>query len=609
MNHHPISLTSKLAFLKQYPSLNLFMFLASLLLLGLAASSPSIPSAVARSLSQANVPSLAITDIDTDHFPDVSVYVYGENLGAPLDSLNLTLAEDERQQTLLDRELVSVSRQIIFMTSFASSSSDDPRYNQVGQAVAALNRMSLLSPDRDHVSAKVADSLGNLQALQSWSNNYAAVSEALGRYRPDEQIDKIPLFDLLNLALNSFESTDEAAASQKIIVLFSDGLEAGSALDLTDVTQQANALQIKIHTVAVSSNFSGGQNQLKRLAALTNGHFSQLTDDEEVTSLWNWLAVTREQVVLTYRSQQARPQKISVKVEGSPLQDTRDFPTLSLAPVKVQLYQVGHDPGAPITQTLVVQPQDLTAGTLKVQLALNWIDGYTRSLKEAKYILNDQEGIATLLPSDQLVIPLAGVNPGKYKLDIKVIDELNISGEPATVTLEIPTPVSSWPWLVIAGVGVVVVTGLAGGGIYWFYQLRRRTPTLEAKILTGVQLALEKGEGPSRIELYTGQNRLGRDPGKVDHLINDPSVSRLHCQINQVDRSNMFRLLNLSSKGTKVNDKPVVEKEGWLLKPGDLIEIGRVQYRYGLVLNEGGEHRQNKDLTDDLFKVAKPKKR
>jgi predicted component of type VI protein secretion system len=131
---------------------------------------------------------------------------------------------------------------------------------------------------------------------------------------------------------------------------------------------------------------------------------------------------------------------------------------------------------------------------------------------------------------------------------------------------------------------------------------------LSLKSRAGVQLILQKGQGPSQIELFTGVNILGRAPDKVDHLIQDNSVSSIHCHIVQVDGSSKFRVCNVSRFGTRVNQRPV-DDSGWLLQPGDVIEMGRVSYRYEPVVKQEAGRRGGDDLTDDIFQMANSRRR
>ncbi|MDW8327829.1 MAG: FHA domain-containing protein [Anaerolineales bacterium] len=94
---------------------------------------------------------------------------------------------------------------------------------------------------------------------------------------------------------------------------------------------------------------------------------------------------------------------------------------------------------------------------------------------------------------------------------------------------------------------------------------------------------LDGGEGDApreTIELYGQTVKLGRDPAVVNILFTDRSVSRLHARIEQT-RPGIFCLYDEgSTSGTWVNFTLISLTEGYELKSGDLINLGRVQLRF-----------------------------
>ncbi|MCS6909882.1 MAG: FHA domain-containing protein [Anaerolineales bacterium] len=88
------------------------------------------------------------------------------------------------------------------------------------------------------------------------------------------------------------------------------------------------------------------------------------------------------------------------------------------------------------------------------------------------------------------------------------------------------------------------------------------------------------GAPRENIELHGQTVKLGRDPAVVNLLFTDRSVSRLHARIEQT-RPGVFRLYDEgSTSGTWVNFTPISLTDGHELRPGDLINLGRVQLRF-----------------------------
>jgi predicted component of type VI protein secretion system len=81
------------------------------------------------------------------------------------------------------------------------------------------------------------------------------------------------------------------------------------------------------------------------------------------------------------------------------------------------------------------------------------------------------------------------------------------------------------------------------------------------------------------IELTGSSLRLGRDANLADAIFNDRSVSRLHARIEIAN--GVFKILDEgSTSGTWVNFNQIPAQGGHELKPGDLINLGRVQLRF-----------------------------
>jgi hypothetical protein len=93
---------------------------------------------------------------------------------------------------------------------------------------------------------------------------------------------------------------------------------------------------------------------------------------------------------------------------------------------------------------------------------------------------------------------------------------------------------------------------------------------------------LESGSGGWRgeVELFGGSARVGRDGAQADIVFPDLSVSRLHARIEEVSPGVFHLYDEKSTSGTWVNYAQVPAAEGHALKPGDIVNFGRVQLRF-----------------------------
>ncbi|MCX7722998.1 MAG: FHA domain-containing protein [Verrucomicrobiae bacterium] len=87
------------------------------------------------------------------------------------------------------------------------------------------------------------------------------------------------------------------------------------------------------------------------------------------------------------------------------------------------------------------------------------------------------------------------------------------------------------------------------------------------------RLVIQDSNGAAQvIQLKKGLNRLGRSAAN-DFVIVDPSVSRLHCEIEVRDDGMFVRDLD-SSNGTFVDGQPVSRAQ---LHPGQTLQLGSVR--------------------------------
>jgi len=85
----------------------------------------------------------------------------------------------------------------------------------------------------------------------------------------------------------------------------------------------------------------------------------------------------------------------------------------------------------------------------------------------------------------------------------------------------------------------------------------------------------------SAIPLSRRETRLGSDEHLVDFKINSPTVSPQHARIRQTAEGGFLIQDAGSTAGTWINYAPVPAK-GILLRHGDLVQIGRVSFRFEL---------------------------
>ena len=105
--------------------------------------------------------------------------------------------------------------------------------------------------------------------------------------------------------------------------------------------------------------------------------------------------------------------------------------------------------------------------------------------------------------------------------------------------------------------------------------------------------------------------KIGKDKSNDIHkdLINDPAVSRIHCEIFLDDKGNVFLTDKGSTNGTYVNGNKILEPQK--LDDFDIIRVGNsvVDWK-GFIMNEGKEivYKKNNPQTINKNKVSKQQK-
>lgn len=591
-------------------------------------------------LAQSADGAATITAVDTSTFPDISVYLAvsdAEGRHVPgLPASAFALAEDQSPISNLSISEVEVGTQgVIVLDSSAAFKARDAnavtRLDFIKQALTentlwmkdGVDDVTVLAPEgvlaaHSHVAGEVAG------AVLSYATEFAGIA------------NHIPF---ANQALDLAADATPRPGMRRYVVVFSNGFTgAEDETALADLVARAATSRIPIHTVFVGpagDEDTVSAQRLKRLAELTGGAFVVFDQPASLDPLFQRLADQRTQYLLSYRSTLAvtgqhalfarvtLPGGAALTSEASAFPLRVEPPTLAIQNVPATIQRLASQPG--------VDPQTIAPTAYAVEFKAEFLDGHTRTLTEVQLIVDGQVAdTQRLAPIETLNWPLAGyAESGAHTLQLRATDELGLAAESemltVTVTVEIPSPTvaqraAGVPGEVVALVGVLIVVGVAAAGWLWIVRRRQAAPapvqatdsritqpvTPISKRRAAPRLSLpplhlparrptppqqrgkaylevvEPGGGGSRdaIELLGGTVKLGREPSLAQIVFPDRSVSRLHARIAETSPG-VFRVFDeRSTSGTWVNLTPIPVETGCELKPGDLINLGRVQLRF-----------------------------
>lgn len=613
------------------------------------------------------LPAIRISAIDSTKFPDLGVQLYGENLPADISELPVAVEEDGLPVTLTgdrtEQAIAGTQTAIIFDAAGGvtkNGPTNEPIYIEVGKTLRKLPSLNKLSPDRDLLTTISFGQDKQPTVLHDWSQDHQAVVDSVYQYKPIEGISNTSIDGVLRFTLDRLADPSLPKGQIQSIILFSDGIDIFPAQGLFEAVQLAQAKSIHIHTVMIGAESAGPRKNLEDLARQTGGQFGVLTSIDALDALWGVIAQGGGRRILSYRTQQAKPNKIGVTVmlpDGKKILVEAVPEVPPVLPAKVTI-------NTPLAGTVIERrgpqfdtpTQQLAPRKLTVQAAVAFPD--SRTVRSLEYTIVKTEPMLGNfdLPYD---MDITDLGTGNYTVRARVVDELGIEAvsEPLEFSIRAilpppppPTPdatatenaiqvsvkateaaqaniakaaadanaaaaiqkvdeVEWWRQVLAYSTGGTALFGLAMLGLAIYFYMNPRVIKAATQVITGTVAAvtepfisarrrgargavdqprstlrlLEDGgvaDAPQSIPLTRTGITIGRDPNVAKIVLSDRHISKLHCRIVEDATSSGYRLLDEgSTSGTYIDDKEV-DINGTLLKHGDVIAIGPVQYQF-----------------------------
>ncbi len=399
-----------------------------------------------------NAPGIDITGIDLSRFPAVQVTVYGENLPDSLTNLPVDLLEDRTAQEITGRDEAEVGVQIAFLLDSSRNIADpgltgDPRYVEIANAVDRFVQMGLLSAQTDWLAAFAAgQDIDDFDTLAGWNQDHQAIANTLRLYQPagDAPV-KTPLFNLIKATLDQVEASAAPANLRRAIVVFSDGFDSLSAVQIDDIVNRAARAGVTIHTVMIGPEDEARRQNLQRIADNTDGTYRVYDNVATMEELWRELAAERMQTVFSYRLTKADPDELSIVAtlpNGRKVRDAVDYPVVPALPVAVTI--VRPSAGQLVTRTAPASDSTLAEMEpieLPIQLEFAWPDGGRRSFERIEYEIDGITEVQSEEIFGNYLFPIQEFGPGNYTLRVSAIDELGLETTAAPISFRIETVV------------------------------------------------------------------------------------------------------------------------------------------------------------------------
>lgn len=359
------------------------------------------------------------------------------------------------------------------------------------------------------------------------------------------------------------------------------------------------------------------------MASLTGGAFTTYTGPEALDPIYGIIRSQHGQYEIVYRSaiDQSGTHRIAVGLLREDREVRSDPFEVSVAVQPPAPTIV--EPASGTTYNRVADHWDVDPAALEprqqpVTVDVSWPDGHQRTIQQISYIV-DGVVVETLPPDESFTWDFSELSAGDHSLEVAVKDELGLVGRSdpvkTTINIDIPPAPTATPLsvekVVQSETGPLALfstlsMGLAGlAMLVALYVFVKRPQVVEDMTTTIVGVAREATEifVPRRekasdrrahaflipstsddsqdepIPITKQSVLLGRDHARAEITFPDKTVSRLHAKIVE-ESDGLFKIYDEgSTSGTYVNYNQV-PPEGRELRPGDEIELGRIELTF-----------------------------
>lgn len=570
-----------------------------------------------------------ITAVDTSTFPTVRVRLLATGAGgAPLADLSrLTLRENgvPIPDATLAATPVGIDLAVVIDANADFLLADEPggatRREQVAASLerfaagnmntAGLDRVSIIVPDEARLSPVVL-----IDDATAPDEVAAAVLAYVPTGPTDQPRRATPLQAMLAAAIDHLAARTADGRFQAVL-LYSDGARLDRQLDYPPLVEAAQVAGIPVYVAILGAAASPDElANAGRLTQPTNGQTLHMPAPEAADPLYALFAAHGDQPELVYRSaaRQNGPQQVAVNLGNVRATATYELalaaPEVALELPATTIRRAGSAVDTPLP---LLQP-----AVLPLAARVAWPDGQQRPLTEVRFLV---DGVAQPLagqpqPDEDGRLPLtwdiSERDAGVYRLSVEVADELGFraTAAPVTLTIEVARPSPPTPTIAPTAepaaapaarsaaalvVPVLLLAG-AGGALLWATRRARRPSAPPPAPEPEPPPARASGDGHvpilewrsaagqvEQIELLADNVTLGRQPGEVDIVLDDSSVSRLHARIRRNAEEEYWLYDEGSATGTFLN----YERLGLAarqMRHGDSVQLGRVALRFRLEL-------------------------
>lgn len=433
---------------------NFFIFfLAGIIILLLAAVS----------YAQGSAYDIHIYKVDFSGFPTIAIYsapLSGNGVVADLAKDDFRVYEDGKQRDIQKVDLKYVGSQIAVVYDISGSFKLDgltagkKRYQEAEEAI-----LELVNPDNgwlnqgDKVMLIAPTSRDDFDVVQDWTGGYTAIYNMATQLTPVD--GDTPLLSMLQDALKRMKDVPDFQERAKFLLVFSDGKDAISPNEVTDVLNRAEQLGVTILTVKMGPANAGNPKNLQRLAQVSNGVYTVYGGPESLQPLYSVIKSQGYQYVVSYRSRITNKGDHSVQlgVVHDGREDKSQAINKSFSPgsFEIELYNAANMQPLNgqeidrVTDDWQMPLEKIPPTSIQVRLRVNFPDN--RSIEKASFMENGavlSEFTGEEIKKNDFIWDLSKLPEGESKLTINVIvrDSLGMESDsgPVNVTVRVHRP-------------------------------------------------------------------------------------------------------------------------------------------------------------------------
>jgi hypothetical protein len=587
---------------------------------------------------------VVISQPDINQFPDISFYLEAYEAGEFIDDLvpdQIQVVEDGNARPPTSLEMIQPGIQFIiainsspYMRVMVGPISVFQKIQQVLQAWAEAQPSG--TPNIFSLATNTSLAPSNSVDPKEWV-------KAIKDYNPT-LVGIQPALTSLTQALDQ-ATTPNPRPHMRRAILYVTPLPTTADLkalpNLADRASQQGARMFIWLVAPPNSATPALTESLQKMTTATGGALFVFSGTEELPKIESYLKPLQNVYQLSYLSalSQGGAHHLTVHIRRDQFDaaSPEQIITLDIQPPN-PIFLV---PPQQVKRTISKENRNDQAGLTPlqtpIQILIEFPDGHKRPLVKTRlYVDGAIVAENSAPPFDRFTWPLASyTESGRHLLKVEALDSLGLSRASieTSVELVVDQPAIGLfsikiPWQRLAAGAAILAAALAVGGVLIFVGRKRKTPqpsaatrgkptsrkpakdpvtqpvpirqeaphrsagslspTWPQALVNQPALArlvrLSESGHPlpkSAIPLNRPEITLGSDPKQSIQVLENPSVDGLHARLYHTAEGD-FRLADAGSvAGTWVNYAPV-SKEGVILEHGDLIQLGRVAFRFEL---------------------------